>query len=132
MLVVFWGKMGCIFDSSMFQLFDSGGAIQVKPPQEGQDEQMVGGIPVGQGVGVRLKIRGIYATALTRLLRDLGYVIADPSPEIQERIPLVLRPEGPEILIQDREDHQGIRNRGRFGRIERGIKGTRRSCPREA
>jgi hypothetical protein len=109
--------MGCIFDSSVFQLFDSRGAMQVKPPQKGQDEQMVGGIPAGQGVGVRLKIRGIYATALTRLLRDLGYVIADPSPEIQERISLMPSQEEPEILIQDREDHQGISVVGEGGKV---------------
>ena len=39
---------------------------------------------------------------------DLGYVIVDPSPEIQERILLLPTQEEPEILIQDREDHQGI------------------------
>ena len=32
----------------------------------------------------------------------------DPSPEIQERILLLPTQEEPEILIQDREDHQGI------------------------
>jgi DNA-binding NarL/FixJ family response regulator len=56
-----------------------------------------------------IKIRGIYATALTRLFLDAGYGIVDPSPEIQERFHL---PPGSEtlfrVLIRDRLDHQGV------------------------
>ena len=55
-----------------------------------------------------VKIRGIYTTALTRLLLDSGYAIADPSPEIQKRFSLVPTHRLPEILIKDREDHQGV------------------------
>jgi len=55
-----------------------------------------------------VKIRGIYTTALTRLLLDSGYAIADPSPEIQERFRLALTHKLPEILIKDQEDHQGV------------------------
>jgi hypothetical protein len=92
--------------------------MQVKPAQEGQGEQMVGGIPVGQGMGVRLRIRGVYATALTKLLTDLGYVIVDPSAEIQERIPPVAPPqERPEVVIQDQEDHQGILVAGKEDKV---------------
>jgi|GEM_PF-163892 len=92
--------------------------MQGKPAQEGQGEQMVGGIPVGQGMGVRLRIRGIYATALTKLLTDLGYVIVDPSAEIQERIPLVAPPqERPEVVIHDQDDHQGISVAGKEDKV---------------
>ncbi len=56
-----------------------------------------------------LKIRGIYTTALTKLLLEAGYGIVDPSPEIQERFRL---PPGDEnlfqVLIRDRPDHQGV------------------------
>ncbi|HYB19549.1 MAG TPA: DUF402 domain-containing protein [Thermodesulfobacteriota bacterium] len=55
-----------------------------------------------------IKIRGIYSTALTRLLLDSDYAIADPSPEIQGRFSLVPTHKLPEILIKDQEDHQGI------------------------
>ncbi len=55
-----------------------------------------------------IKIRGIYTTALTRLLLDSGYAIADPSPEIRERFSLVPTHRLPEILIKDQEDHQGV------------------------
>ena len=78
---------------------------------------MAEGVAVGPGSGIRLRIRGIYATALTTLLRDLGYFIADPSPEIQERISLMPSQEEPEILIQDREDHQGISVVGEGGKV---------------
>jgi len=56
----------------------------------------------------RLKIRGIYTTALTKFLLDSGYKIVDPSAEIQERFGLQPTRGLPEILIQDREDLQGI------------------------
>jgi len=59
-------------------------------------------------MATRLKIRGIYTTALTKLLLDSGYEIADPSAEIQERFGLRLTRGLPKILIQDREDLQGI------------------------
>ena len=56
----------------------------------------------------RLKIRGIYSTALTKFLLDSGYGIVDPSAEIQERFGLQQTRRLPEILIQDREDLQGV------------------------
>jgi hypothetical protein len=55
-----------------------------------------------------VRIRGIYTTALTKLLLNSGYLIADPSPEIQARFSLKPTREAPDIFIQDREDHQGI------------------------
>jgi len=55
-----------------------------------------------------IKIRGIYTTAFTRLLVDSGYRIADPSPEIRQRFELGPAPKAPDILIKDREDHQGV------------------------
>ncbi len=55
-----------------------------------------------------VKIRGIYSTALTRLLLDGGYSIADPSPEIQERFGLSSHRRVPVIFIKDQEGHQGV------------------------
>jgi hypothetical protein len=54
------------------------------------------------------KIRGIYTTALTRLLLDAGYRIADPSPETRQRFALGSTPAIPGLLIKDRDDHQGV------------------------
>jgi hypothetical protein len=59
-------------------------------------------------MALHLKIRGIYTTALTKFLLDSGYEIADPSAEIQERFGLPQTRRLPEILIQDREDLQGV------------------------
>ena len=64
----------------------------------------------------RLKIRGIYTTALTKFLLDSGCGIVDPSAEIQERFGLPETRGLPQILIQDREDLQGIHI---FGEAER-------------
>jgi hypothetical protein len=59
-------------------------------------------------MATRLKIRGIYTTALTKFLLESGYEIAEPSAEIQERFGLRQTRGLPKILIQDREDLQGI------------------------
>jgi hypothetical protein len=56
----------------------------------------------------RLKIRSIYATALTKLTMDAGYVIADPSAKVRDRFRLEPNDEIHELLIQDRDDLQGI------------------------
>ncbi|MDR5695072.1 MAG: DUF402 domain-containing protein [Armatimonadota bacterium] len=61
--------------------------------------------------GIKIRIRGIYATALTRLLQDLGGIIVDPSPALQA---LGFLPgEGPEdVTIHDRLEKDGIRISG--------------------
>ncbi len=64
-----------------------------------------------------VKIRGIYTTALTKVLLDSGYKIVDPSPEIQERFSLAPISKPPEILVKDQEDHQGIEIIGEADRI---------------
>jgi len=55
-------------------------------------------------------IRGIYSTALTKMFLDAGYNIIDSSPLIQKRFNLKPDKENKikEIIIQDRDDRQGI------------------------
>jgi hypothetical protein len=65
----------------------------------------------------RVKIRGIYTTALTKLLLNSGYAIVDAPPEIRRRFSLPPTGEAPEILIRDREDHQGIEITGEPERL---------------
>jgi len=60
----------------------------------------------------RLKIRSIYSTAITRLVLDAGYGVVEPSPGIRERFGLDHCPEPHEILLLDRDDHQGVELRG--------------------
>lgn len=56
----------------------------------------------------RVKIRGLYATALTKLLSYRGYIVANPSTEIRRRFGLASVDETWDILIRDREDRQGV------------------------
>ncbi len=63
--------------------------------------------------GSLVKIRGIYTTALTRLVLDLGYNITQPSYEICERFQIPEKEETEDISIVDRDDRQGIRVLGK-------------------
>jgi hypothetical protein len=59
-----------------------------------------------------LKIRGIYATALTRLCLDMGYGITESSPEIRGRFGISEDEADQDVSIYDRDDRQGIRIMG--------------------
>lgn len=66
----------------------------------------------------RVKIRGIYTTALTGLLLENRYLIIEPSEPIQDRfnLPFV---EGPEdILVLDKKDKHGVVLRGKKQAVE--------------
>src|SRR5689334_19128071 len=56
----------------------------------------------------RIKIRGIYSTALTKLAMDAGYAIVDPSPKTLERFDIDCDSAPHNISIRDKADHQGI------------------------
>ncbi|MCX5906481.1 MAG: DUF402 domain-containing protein, partial [Deltaproteobacteria bacterium] len=71
---------------------------------------------------IRVKIRGIYSTALTKLFLDAGYAIVDPTPEIQERFDLPSGGGSPQILIQNRLDHQGVEILGEADQISRVVR----------
>ena len=55
-----------------------------------------------------LRIRGIYATALTNLLRKRGFKIVQPSRPIQERFGLEADQEPYDLDLEDLEDRQGV------------------------
>jgi len=55
-----------------------------------------------------IKIRGIYTTAMTKLMLDSGYHIIEPSRKIRELFGLEETDTGCELLIQDRPDFQGV------------------------
>jgi len=57
-------------------------------------------------------IRGIYSTALTKLLLENNFEIVQPSLTIKERFKLPDNPETPDVKIKDRYDLQGMRALG--------------------
>ncbi|MDY0038773.1 MAG: DUF402 domain-containing protein [Desulforhabdus sp.] len=56
----------------------------------------------------RVKIRGSYSTAITRLLLDHEYPVVDPSPKICERFGLAVDNAPADVKIHDKNDRQGI------------------------
>jgi len=57
---------------------------------------------------LKAKIRGIYSTALTKLLLENGFQIVQPSIPIKERFQLESCFDPPDIEIKDRNDLQGV------------------------
>ena len=62
--------------------------------------------------GFRVEIRGVYATALTKLLLDQGFVVVRPSLEVIERFGIGSSEEEPDLIIRDRGDLQGVEVKG--------------------
>jgi len=56
----------------------------------------------------KAKVRGIYSTALTKLLLDHGFEIVQPSVAVKERFRLKENSESPDLEVYDRYDWQGI------------------------
>ncbi len=56
----------------------------------------------------KARIRGIYSTAITKLLLENGFEIVQPSPTIRERLKLEENMKSPDMDIYDRRNRQGI------------------------
>jgi len=61
----------------------------------------------------KTKIRGIYSTALTKLILDQGFEIVQPSVTVTERFRLKENSESPDLEVYDRYDQQGIQALGK-------------------
>lgn len=70
------------------------------------------------GEGFRARVRGIYATALTRLLIDHGFDIVQPSEEIVERFGTMFSEDEPDLVIGDSRDLQGVEASGSLEAIK--------------
>ena len=57
---------------------------------------------------VSVRIRGIYSTALTKLLLDRGFKISQPSQKIAERLDLEKTYSEFDVDIYDKKDNQGV------------------------
>ena len=64
------------------------------------------------------RIRGIYSTALTRLLLDRGFEIVQSSATLKDRFGLEGNMESPDIDICDRYNRQGVRALGKAEAVE--------------
>jgi protein associated with RNAse G/E len=58
---------------------------------------------------MKAKVRGIYSTALTKLLLENGFEVVQPSLTIKNRFKLLENSAQPDIKIKDRYDLQGLR-----------------------
>lgn len=67
---------------------------------------------------MKAKIRGIYATALTKLLLSHDFDIVQPSEEIADRFGLEASEDEPGLSIHDRLDSQGVEATGSTEAIE--------------
>lgn len=77
----------------------------------------------------RVKIRGIYATALSGLLKKEGFPIVRPSPVTAKRFGLRPEHQAEEVEIRDREDRQGVILRGDKAEVEQVLEVLRRNLP---
>ncbi len=60
----------------------------------------------------KARVRGIYSTAMTKLLLDNGFEIAQASPTIRERFNLDENMKSPDVDIYDRRNRQGVHATG--------------------
>jgi hypothetical protein len=59
-------------------------------------------------VTAAVRVRGIYATALTRLLLDAGHAVVDASPPIRRRFDEAFESAPPDVRIETTDDRQGV------------------------
>lgn len=57
---------------------------------------------------MKAKVRGIYATALTRLLLENGFEVVQPSQAIKSRFGIADNNEPPDLKVKDKHDLQGV------------------------
>lgn len=67
------------------------------------------------------RVRGIYATAVTKLLLDGGFEITQPSKPIQERFKLEPRYVPPDVTVKDLEPPIGVLVIGECNAVERAL-----------
>ncbi|MEM1536706.1 MAG: DUF402 domain-containing protein [Candidatus Bathyarchaeia archaeon] len=68
---------------------------------------------------MKAKVRGIYATALTKLLLENGFEVVQPSQAIKSRFGIADNNEPPDMKIKDKHDLQGIVVLGKRETVEK-------------
>jgi hypothetical protein len=59
--------------------------------------------------GINVEVKGIYSTAITKILMDNNYSIVKPSIWLQERLDLDDLEKEPDIIITNKQDYHGVR-----------------------
>ncbi|RLI06703.1 hypothetical protein DRO32_05195, partial [Candidatus Bathyarchaeota archaeon] len=77
----------------------------------------------------KVRVRGIYSTALTRLFLDAGLGVVQPSRVIAERFGLELAGEEPDVVVADRWDKHGVVAWGREEHVEAVLRVLREELP---
>lgn len=72
-------------------------------------------------MAMHVKIRGIYSTALTKLFMDSGHIPADPSSAIRRLFGMNEAVTLHDVLIQDRENLQGVYVSGEPEKVSRAV-----------
>jgi Ribonuclease G/E len=79
---------------------------------------------------MRVRVRGIYTTALTRLFLDADDTVVDASPPIRERFDADFPPAGRDVDIETTGDRQGVGVSGASDAVEAAV--DRRRVGRDA
>lgn len=77
----------------------------------------------------KLKIRGIYSTALTHIFLERGFTIVSPSAAITERFALAPVTDAEEVTIYDRSDKQGVVVEGEREKVAVIVEALRSTLP---
>jgi Ribonuclease G/E len=70
---------------------------------------------------MKARVRGVYTTALTKLLLDHGFNIVQASEITKQRFALKEEDSSPDLDVYDRRDRQGVKALGKAGPLNRFI-----------
>ncbi len=77
----------------------------------------------------RVRIRGIYTTALTGILKEEGFLIVRPSPVTAGRFGLRRAYQAEDVEVGDKEDQQGVVIRGDKGAADQVLEAIQKNLP---
>src|SRR5262245_49588358 len=83
----------------------------------------------GQPDGPCVRVRGIYATALTALLLEHGFAVVDPSAALRHRFRLPAGSGPPDASVFDRFDRQGVLVQGQAEAVRAVAEMLQRALP---
>ena len=79
--------------------------------------------------GPCVRVRGIYATALTALLLEHGFAVVDPSASLRHRFRLPVTAGPPDVSVFDRFDRRGVLVQGEAAAVRAVAERLQRALP---